>query len=60
MPPIAVKGTNNGAFIHNRHVYWQNENTDRLPDLIDRRSFNSLLAPIEPAAEDAGAVAQAA
>ena len=37
LPPIAVKGTNNGAFVRNRHIYWQNENTDKLPALIDRR-----------------------
>lgn len=48
LPPIAIKGKNNGAFIRNRHIYWQNENTDRLPDLIDRRSFNDLLTSIDP------------
>ncbi|HKB02153.1 MAG TPA: PVC-type heme-binding CxxCH protein, partial [Gemmataceae bacterium] len=48
LPPIAVKGTNNGAFIRNRHIYWQNEHTAILPDLIDRRSFNTLLASIDP------------
>lgn len=51
LPPIAIKGTNNGAFIRNRHIYWQNENTDKLPDLIDRRSFNDLLASVEPTAK---------
>ena len=48
IPPIAIKGTNNGAFIRNRHIYWQSENTDRSPDLIDRRSFNDLLASVDP------------
>ncbi len=51
LPPIAVKRTNNGAFIRNRHIYWQNENTDKLPDLIDRRSFNDLLANVTPTAK---------
>jgi putative membrane-bound dehydrogenase-like protein len=48
IPPIAIKGTNNGAFIRNRHVYWQNEHTAALPDLIDKRSFNTLIAAVEP------------
>jgi putative membrane-bound dehydrogenase-like protein len=51
LPPIAVKGANNGAFVRDRWVYWQNENTDLLKDLIDRRSFNDLLASVEPTAK---------
>ena len=31
LPPIAVNGTNNGACVHSRHLWWQNEDTDRLP-----------------------------
>jgi putative membrane-bound dehydrogenase-like protein len=43
-----------GAWFHSRHIWWQNENTDKLPDLVDRRSFNDLLqgvdlGPVEPA-----------
>ena len=37
-------GTNAGAWVHSRHIWWQNESTDRMPDLVDRRSFNELLA----------------
>jgi putative membrane-bound dehydrogenase-like protein len=48
LPPIAVNGTNNGAFLRDRHIYWQNEHTDLLPDLLDRRAFNDLLAGVEP------------
>jgi putative membrane-bound dehydrogenase-like protein len=51
MMPIAVKRTNNGAIIRNRHVYWQNEHTDRKPDLLERWSFNSFLALIAPTAK---------
>ncbi len=47
LPPIAVRGTNNGAFVRDRWVYWQNETTDLLKDLIDRRSFNDLLASVD-------------
>jgi putative membrane-bound dehydrogenase-like protein len=48
MMPIAVNGTNNGAILKNRHIYWQNEHTDRKPDLLERWSFNTLLALISP------------
>lgn len=51
MMPIAVNGTNNGAFVKNRHVYWQNEHTDKKPDLLERWSFNSLVAAIPPTAK---------
>ena len=42
IPPIVSKGTNNGAWVHSRHLWWQNENTDKLPNLVDRRSFNDV------------------
>lgn len=48
MMPIATKGTNNGAFLKNRHIYWQNELTDGKPDLLERWSFNTLLTMISP------------
>ena len=48
--PMIVRGaTNNGAWFHSRHLWVQNENTARLPDLVDRRSFNQLLAETPPA-----------
>jgi putative membrane-bound dehydrogenase-like protein len=48
MMPIGRNGTNNGAFIKNRHVYWVNEHTDGKPDHLERWSFNNLLAAIPP------------
>jgi len=45
LPPIVrADGTDNGFFVHSRHLFWQNEDTDKLPDLVDRRSFNEILA----------------
>ena len=45
IPPIVrVDGTNNGAWFHSRHMWVQNEDTNRLPDLVDRISFAQLLA----------------
>ncbi len=45
LPPIIrADGTDNGFFVHSRHLFWQNEDTDKLPDLVDRRSFNEILA----------------
>lgn len=41
---IRANGSDNGFFVHSRHLFWQNEDTDKLPDLVDRRSFNELLA----------------
>ena len=51
IPPIVSAGMNTGAWMHSRHIWWQNESTDRLPDLVDRRSFNELLATVEPRAK---------
>lgn len=51
LPPIARSGTNNGAWFHSRHIWWGNERTPALPDHVDRRSFNELLAQVEPQAK---------
>ncbi len=51
LPPIAKNGTNNGFFVHSRSLWWQNENTNLLPDHLDRRSFNDLLMTVEPTAK---------
>ncbi|MBT4868416.1 MAG: hypothetical protein HON53_25180, partial [Planctomycetaceae bacterium] len=49
IPPIVRKdGSDNGFFVHSRHLFWQNEDTAKLPDLVDRRSFNDLLKNVEP------------
>ena len=43
LPPIAIKGVNNGAWIANKHIWWINENTDLLKDLLDKRAFADLV-----------------
>ncbi len=48
IPPITRNGENNGAWVHSRHLWVQNEDTSRLPDLVDRASFNDLLDGVEP------------
>lgn len=55
LPMIATNGTNNGFFVHSRHLWWQNEHTASLPNHVDRRSFNELLANVEPTAKSAEA-----
>ncbi len=45
IPSIAARdGTNNGAWFHSDHLWVQNENTHKLPDLVDRVSYDDLLA----------------
>ncbi|MBI3467974.1 MAG: c-type cytochrome, partial [Planctomycetes bacterium] len=48
--PMIVRGdgSNNGFWVHSRHFWWQNEDTAALKDHVDRRSFNELLAHVEP------------
>ncbi|MBI3863893.1 MAG: hypothetical protein HY290_18540, partial [Planctomycetia bacterium] len=41
---VRADGTDNGFLVHARHLFWQNEDTAKLPDLVDRRSFNEILA----------------
>lgn len=55
LPMIARHGTDNGAWFHSRHMWVQNEDTARLPDHVDRRSFNDLLASVEPTARSPAA-----
>jgi putative membrane-bound dehydrogenase-like protein len=50
LPMISRNGTNNGFFVHSRSLCWVNENTDLLPNHVDRRSFNDLLMNVEPTA----------
>ena len=52
LPLITRQGANNGAWFHSRHMWVQNENTARLPDLVDRRAYNDLLADVEPTPKD--------
>jgi len=48
LPKIVKKGENNGFFVHSRSLWWQNEDTSKLPDNVDRRSFNDVLKEVEP------------
>ena len=43
--PMIVRpdGTNNGAWFHSRTMWVQNEDTNRMPDLVDRLSFDRML-----------------
>jgi len=43
IPRITRRGTNNGVWFANGYMWLQNEDTDRLPDGVDRRSFAELL-----------------
>jgi hypothetical protein len=40
---VRADGTNNGAWFHSRSMWVQNEDTNRLPDLVDRLSFDRML-----------------
>ena len=42
---------NNGAWFHSRKMWVQNEDTAALPDYVDRRSFDELLAGFQPKAK---------
>jgi hypothetical protein len=43
IPMITRNGTSNGAWFHSRHLWVQNEDTAKMKDLVDRRSFDELL-----------------
>ncbi|MDB5320829.1 MAG: putative rane-bound dehydrogenase [Phycisphaerales bacterium] len=56
LPPIVrPDGTNNGLWVHSRTLWWQNEDTAKLPNLVDRRTFNDLLKDVEPTAKSPAA-----
>jgi putative membrane-bound dehydrogenase-like protein len=48
LPEITHQGTNNGAWFTARHLWVNNERTERLKDNMARRSFHELLANVEP------------
>ncbi|MCC6233175.1 MAG: c-type cytochrome [Verrucomicrobiales bacterium] len=52
IPPFVRPGPHphNGAWIHSRQLWVQNEHTAHLPDLVDRRSFDDLLRGVLPPA----------
>jgi hypothetical protein len=43
LPLLTRNGANNGAWFHSRHLWVQNEDTAKMKDLVDRRSFEELL-----------------
>jgi putative membrane-bound dehydrogenase-like protein len=45
---VRADGSDNGFFVHSRHLWWQNEETAALTDLVDRRSFAQVLGNQEP------------
>ena len=46
--PLIVRGeTNNGAWFADDHLWLQNEDTNRLPDGVDRRAFSQLIGNTE-------------
>lgn len=48
IPRIVSGGKNGGVWFANRHLWAQNEHTHRLPDGVDRRSFQQILSKTEP------------
>ncbi|MFO0903431.1 MAG: neutral/alkaline non-lysosomal ceramidase N-terminal domain-containing protein [Pirellulales bacterium] len=42
-PLVRGDGTNNGAFFHSKHLWIQNEDTQRLPNHVDRLSYAAML-----------------
>lgn len=48
VPMISRKGTNNGAWFHSKHLWVQNEDTDKRKHLVAGKSFEELLALQEP------------
>jgi putative membrane-bound dehydrogenase-like protein len=48
IPMFTRDGTDNGAWFQNGYVWVQNEDTDRLPDLVDRRPVEDLLDGVTP------------
>jgi putative membrane-bound dehydrogenase-like protein len=48
IPPIVSEGKNNGVWFANEHLWIQNEHTNRLPDGVDRRKFQEIIANAEP------------
>ncbi len=49
IPPfVRSDGTNNGMWIHSGHIWYQNEDTSRLPDKVDRRKLTELLERTQP------------
>jgi putative membrane-bound dehydrogenase-like protein len=54
IPPVARNQRNNGAWFQKDTIWVQNEDTARLPNLVDRLSFSDLLASHRPQAKNQG------
>jgi hypothetical protein len=50
LPPITIKGANNGMWVHSGSLWWSNESTLLLKDHVDRVSFKELLGKLQPKA----------
>jgi putative membrane-bound dehydrogenase-like protein len=48
IPMITRNGSNNGAWFHSRELWVQNEDTAALTNFVDHRSFDTLLAGLQP------------
>lgn len=48
VPMIVRNGTNNGVWFADKHMWIQNEDTARLPDGVDRRTFSELIQNDQP------------
>lgn len=55
LPPFTIKGKDNGAWFHSRHLWVQNESTALQKDHVERRSYNELLQGVEPTAKSPAA-----
>jgi putative membrane-bound dehydrogenase-like protein len=50
IPPIVRQGTNNGAWFHSGKMWVQNEDTTKLPDHCDQRTYRELMVGYLPPA----------
>jgi putative membrane-bound dehydrogenase-like protein len=48
IPMISRSGRNNGAWFHSRELWVQNEDTAAQTNFVDHRSFDTLLAGLQP------------
>jgi putative membrane-bound dehydrogenase-like protein len=56
IPPLGRDdGSHNGCFVRSRALWWLNEDTAKLPDLVEKRSFNDLLGDRQPGSKSPAA-----
>ncbi len=51
---VRADGTNNGVWFHSRTMWVQNEDTNRLPDVVDRLTFDDMLKDYRQQQEEQG------